>query len=638
MKLLSRGLLALVALLATHGALAAKPTVEDFFRNAQYAQVTVSPSGRYLATIAPAKNRRNIAIIDLKDRSQSKFITGLEDNDVAGYTWVSDDRIIFGVDSDGLESIRLYGVDREGGRIDTLIDPIGKDESSGIHLPSPTILDILEDDDKHVLISFDKRKVGSPDVYRMNVHNGGMKMVERNPGTVGGWMTDHDGKIRGAVAQDKLTTNILYRDSEKDEWQTIASYQWDDRNGFTPLGFDYDNKTWYVASTKDHDTAAIYKYDPVKREFGEMIFHHDDVDAGGLLWSDAKEKVVGVTYFSDKPGWVGLDEDYTVLRKSLDATFPERVASITSTDDDEKLMVIGTGSDVHPGEYFLYYVENRKLEPLVESRPWIDPEEMSPMRPISYQSRDGMTIHGYLTMPKGSDGKDLPLIVNPHGGPWARDFWGFNPEHQFFASRGYAVLQMNFRGSTGYGMSHLEAGYKQWGRAMQNDITDGVKWAIEQGIADEDRVCIYGGSYGGYATMAGMVFTPELYKCGVNYVGVTDIALLFETMPKRWDLGREQMKQQVGDPETEAEFLAEISPVNHVENIQAPVFIVHGRKDPRVNIDHANRLREEMEEHNKEYEWMVKNNEGHGFAKEENRIELYSAMEKFFAKHLGSGP
>lgn len=637
MRRLTIGLLGLCSLVLSGATLAAY-TVEDFFKNPQYTAVTVSPNGKYLAAIAPTpNNRRNIAIIDLQDRSRSKFITGLEDQDVAWYTWgENNDRLLFGVDADGAEGIAIFAVDRDGGRIKTLIDPLADFmDSATSSLPSPSILDVLEDDPKHILISYDQRRVGSPDVYRVNINNGGMKMVERNPGTVAGWITDHDGKIRGAFAQDKLYSEAWYRDREDDEWRTVARFHYDDPKGVNPLGFAYDNKHWYVHSHQEHNTAGIYKYDPTTGELGELIFRHAEVDAGGLIWSDKKEKILAATYFTDKPHWVGLDEEFAAMVAGLEKAFPDKVVNISNWDEDEDMVIVSTSSDTDPGSFYLLYREENKLEPLVDRMPWIDPAEMTEMRPIKYTARDGMTIHGYLTVPKDSDGKDLPLIVNPHGGPWARDFWRFNPEHQFFASRGYAVMQMNFRGSTGYGRELLTAGYKQWGRGMQNDISDGVKWAIEEGIADPERVCIYGGSYGGYATMAGLTFTPELYKCGVNYVGVTDVALLFKTMPDRWNLGAEQMKDRVGDPDTEEEFLAEISPVNHVDKIKAPVFIVHGRKDPRVSIKHADKLRGELEDQEKPYEWLVKNNEGHGFSKEENRIELYTAMAEFFDKHIG---
>lgn len=617
-------------------------TVEDFFRNARYSNMQLSPNGKYLAAIAPQTNRRNIAIIDLEDRSKSSFITNLNDQDVAGYSWITNDRIIFAVDADGQEALAMYAVDRTGGKIKTLIDPLGKDAGKGVGLPSPGVLDPLEDEPKYVLISYDARKVGSPDIFKMNIKTGSRKMVERNPGDVQGYMTDHDGKIRMALAQDKLFSEVRYRETEESEWRVLTRYRWDDPNGFAPMAFDYDNQTLFVSSGKDHDTSAIYRYSPSTGEFGEQIFHNPNVDAGGLMFSDKRKKLLGATYYTDKPQWEGMDEQFTRMLKSLEASFPNRTVNISSLTKEEDLAIVTVGSDVAPTEYYKFDVENKKMEFLAASMDWIDPTDMAERRPISYTSRDGLTIHGYLTIPNGSEGKNMPLIINPHGGPWARDTWGFNVEHQFFANRGYAVLQMNFRGSTGYGRKHLESAYKQWGKTMQDDISDAVQWAVDEGIANKERVCIYGGSYGGYATMAGMTSTPDLYKCGINYVGVTDIALLFETMPKRWNLGAEQMKQQVGDPKTESEMLAEASPLNHVENIKAPIFIVHGRKDPRVNIKHATLLRKQMDKHNKAYEWMVKNNEGHGFRKEENRIELYTAMGKFFDKYIGedgsSGP
>ena len=266
---------------------------------------------------------------------------------------------------------------------------------------------------------------------------------------------------------------------------------------------------------------------------------------------------------------------------------------------------------------------------------WINPEQMSQMQPIAFEARDGLTIPGYVTIPKDrKEGEAVPLIVNPHGGPFGvRDVWGFNPEHQFFASRGYAVVQVNYRGSGGYGRAFEQAGYGKWGREMQDDISDAVTYLVEEGIADPNRVCIYGGSYGGYATMAGLTFTPDLYQCGINYVGVTDVGLLFDSMPRHWEPLKELMKVQIGDPDDGA-FMDSISPVAHVENIDDPILIVHGRRDPRVVIEHAEKLRREMRKMEKPFEWLVKGNEGHGFSKEDNRIELYTKMDSFLAEHL----
>ena len=629
--------IALVLLAVGQFALA-KPSVEDFFRNPTFRQMSVSPNGQYLAALAPArgaKDRMNLAIIDLNDRaSGSRFITGLDRQDIVGYTWVSDDDLVFSVDSDGNESFGLYAVSREDAKLKTLVEP-----DSGIRagLPSANLLDVLEEDPKHVLITYDERRVGEPDVYKVNVERGGMAVHTRNPGKAIGYMTDHKGRVRVAMVQDKLTSKVLHRPDEEAEWQTIASFQYNDDNNVTPLAFDYDNKMLFVSTNRGHDTAAIYRFDPTTSEFGELLFHNGAVDPSGLMMSDKRKKVIGVTYFDNRPRYRFFSEVDKAMYDALQAQFPDKVVSVSSRSDDENVNLVTVSSDTFPGAFYLYNIEKGEMNFLAQRSEWLDPQEMSEMRAVSFKSRDGLTINGYLTVPKNSEGKNLPLIVNPHGGPFGvRDFWGFNPEHQFLASRGYAVLQVNFRGSGGYGKRFLEAGYKRWGREMQNDITDGVNWAIEQGIADEDRVCIYGASYGGYATMAGMTFTPDLYQCGVNYVGVTDVPLLFKSMPKRWNLVAETMKTTIGDPDSEREMLEAISPINHVEKIQAPIFIVHGRRDPRVVMEHANKLRKAMEKHDKSYEWLVKNNEGHGFRKQENRIELYTQLEKFLAEHLKS--
>jgi dipeptidyl aminopeptidase/acylaminoacyl peptidase len=307
---------------------------------------------------------------------------------------------------------------------------------------------------------------------------------------------------------------------------------------------------------------------------------------------------------------------------------------ITSTDDAEERGIVTSYSDVQPPIYYIFDFKERKMEFLAESRPWVKAAEMSELKPITFTSRDGMTLHGYLTVPKGSQGKKVPLVVNPHGGPWARDGWGYNNEHQFLADRGYAVIQVNFRGSTGFGMDHYLKSKKQWGQSMQNDVTDAVQWAVEQGIADAERVCIYGGSYGGYATMAGLTYTPDLYKCGINYVGVTDLPLLFETAPDSWASGMEEMYQMVGDYKEEKEFLEQWSPSQHADKIQAPVFMAYGKQDPRVSIEHAEVMEKALKANGKEYELMVKKDEGHGYRKQENVYDFYGRMETFLAENL----
>ena len=288
-----------------------------------------------------------------------------------------------------------------------------------------------------------------------------------------------------------------------------------------------------VTSDIGRETAAVYTYDPETDELGELLFGHDEVDVGGLIMSREQKKLLGVTYFDDYPRRHYFDEVEGQIIAKLEEAFPGKTVSIVSATKDETLNILLVHNDRDPGSYYLYDRKAGQVRFLVSRMDWIDPQRMLPMQPIEFDARDGLKIRGYVTVPKDrEDGEKLPLIVNPHGGPFGvRDYWGYNPEHQFFASRGYAVVQVNYRGSGGYGRDFEQAGYGEWGREMQHDLSDAVHYLVEEGIADPDRVCIYGGSYGGYATMAGMTFTPELYRCGINYVGVTDVPLLFDSMP-----------------------------------------------------------------------------------------------------------
>jgi dipeptidyl aminopeptidase/acylaminoacyl peptidase len=279
--------------------------------------------------------------------------------------------------------------------------------------------------------------------------------------------------------------------------------------------------------------------------------------------------------------------------------------------------------------------ETNELSKIADISPWLNEDDLAEMKPISYQSRDGLTIHGYLTLPKGYEAKNLPVVINPHGGPWHRDYWGFNPEVQLLANRGYAVLQMNFRGSTGYGKEFWLKSVKQWGRSMQDDITDGVNWLINKGIADPERIAIYGGSYGGYATLAGLTFTPDVYACGIDYVGVSNMFTFMNTIPPYWEPMRELFYELVGDPVEDSLLLAEVSPVFHADKIQVPLFIAQGANDPRVNKAESDQMVEALKQRGIEVEYMVKDNEGHGFRNEENRFDFYRAMDAFLAEHIG---
>lgn len=636
-----RHLLAVFACAAAVSPLASAETLplETFFKKPQFTNFQVSPNGKELAALAPVGGRMNVVVIDLATR-QPRAVTGMTSQDVSGFLWGNNERILFFMDKDGSESFGIFAVNTDGSLLRTLVEPVEAQIKGGKSVIKITqILDTLDDEPEWVLVSSNDRRPSNPDVFKMNIINGRMKLVQRNPGNVTGWLVDWDGKVVGAGFQDELQQGYLRLvDREKDVWETLVSSRFDEPS-FQPVGITANPDIGYVMSWLNpdgstRDKAALFHYDFAKHQFGELIYEHAVVDCCNPIQNEKKRDLIGVGYAVGKPEQVYLDEDWKAIMDSINAALPDTINTMTSLDDEETIGVVTSWNSRQPPRYYLYKFSDNTLEWLADSRPWVDAEKMAEIQPVSFEARDGMTMHGYLTLPPGSDGKNLPLVINPHGGPWARDSWFYNPEVQFLANRGYAVLQVNFRGSTGFGMNHLKSSWKQWGQAMQNDVTDGVKWAIAEGIADASRVCIYGGSYGGYATMAGLAFTPELYRCGVNYVGVTDIPLLFETAPDAWASSLKQMAIMVGDPETEEEFLEEWSPSNHAERIRAPVFMAYGLQDPRVNIRHARVMEEGLRKNNVPHELMIKKDEGHGFQKQENIYDFYGRLETFLADNL----
>ena len=404
--------------------------------------------------------------------------------------------------------------------------------------------------------------------------------------------------------------------------------------------FTFDNKNCYVSSNLNgRDKTASAEWDIAAKKEIKEVYANADYDDGGLDFSRKRKVLTTAGFEGEKSELVFLDDATKKMHERLQAQFPGMEVRVASESDDETKRTIWVGSDKVTGRFYYDTDGQEKATLLCDRTPWLKEEQMADMKPITYTSRDGLTIHGYLTLPKGREAKDLPVVINPHGGPWARDGWGFNNEAQFLANRGYAVLQMNFRGSTGYGRKFWETSFKQWGKTMQDDITDGVQWLVKQGTVDPKRVAIYGGSYGGYATLAGITFTPELYACGVDYVGVSNLFTFMNTIPPYWEPGRKMFYEMVGDPAADKDsvLMASASPVMHADKIVCPLFIAQGRNDPRVNVDESDQMVKALEARGVKVEYMVKDNEGHGFHNEENRFDFYGAMEKFLDQHIGSG-
>lgn len=623
--------LLLVPALCTAAAHAPAPLLpmKDFFRNFETTRFAISPDGTKLAFMKPWQQRMNIFVRDLSTGKETQ-VTHESVDSITGYLWKGSDTILFFKDSGGDENDHLWRVSvASGNALDLTPFPAVK----------AALTDDLKDDPDHILLELNKRDPRVFDVYRCNVKTGRLDLAAENPGDVVDWLSDHKGNIRVAVRSDGLTSELLYRQDESKPFEKLLSA--DFKNTLTPLMFSYDNKNIYMLTTlgtpdgKEHDTAALYVYDPEQRRFGAELFSHPDVDVSGLLASRKRKTITAAEYYTDKGHLHFFTAEDKQLYDRLKALLPDMEILVTGYDDAENNLILRTMNDRTPGAYYLYEKRTDHLQKLADVAPWIAPGRMAAMQPVTFTSRDNLTIHGYLTLPVGVPARNLPLIVLPHGGPQARDVWGFDREVQFLANRGAAVLQVNYRGSTGYGKRFTQAGFKQWGRKMQDDLTDGVRWLIAQGIADPKRVAIYGGSYGGYAALAGLAFTPDLYACGVSYVGPSNLFTLLETLPPYWEPERLREYEVIGDPEKDKDLLTAVSPIFHADNIKAPLFVAQGANDPRVNKAESEQIVAAVRRLGKDVVYMLKDNEGHGFQKEENRFDFYREMEAFFGKHLG---
>jgi dipeptidyl aminopeptidase/acylaminoacyl peptidase len=596
--------------------------LRDFFRNPQAAGFSISPDGRYLALLEPWNNRLNVWVEPVEG-GEAKRLTSITDRDITGVSWKGNDVVLFAKDNGGDENFHLYAVGRAG-QDERDLTPF-----AGVKVG---VVDDLEDSPTDVIIQTNQRDKQVFDAYRLNVMTGKITLAAQNPGNIQQWITDWNGEIRAATTTDGVNTSLLYRQTEQSQWKTVLTTNF--KQSFDPLFFSFDNQHLYGISNIGRDKSAAVEFDPETAKEVRVIYENPDVDVGRLSYSRKRKVLTLATYNTWKQQIVFFDRPTEDAYRYLEQQLPGFDVARVGSDKEENKFIVALTGDRTRGSYYLYDVKARNIRKLADLGPWLQADQLAEMKPIEYQSRDGLTIHGYLTLPKGRDPKDLPVVIHPHGGPWARDDWGFNPEVQFLANRGYAVLQMNFRGSTGYGRKFLEASFKQWGGTMQDDITDSVNWIIQQGIADPKRVAIYGGSYGGYAVLQALVKTPDVYAAGVDYVGVSNLFTFLNTIPPYWKPELEMFHEMVGDPQKDKDWFQEHSPALNADKIKTPLFVAQGEKDPRVNINESNQIVDALKKRGVPVEYMVKPNEGHGFHNEENRFDFYGAMEKFLNEHL----
>ena len=612
-----------------------KYKVADYFARPKASSFRLSPNGKYMSYLE--KDDKNKNHVYVKEIATGKVTRAIEEKDelIKGYGWISDEKLYYMMDKGGNENFHIYA---------TNIDGTNASDLTPFEGVRAGIISVLKDQKNVIIFQMNKNNKQIFEPYRLNAATGEITQLFENKdaaNSIQSYEFDKDGNLRAYTQlRNGVETVFYYKDPTTNEFKLMKKMNWDDSFGIISFNYKSANKDEaYVYSNLDSDKARIILYDFKAVKKISEVFSNPDYDATSMHLS--RKRNYEIDYFGydgEKSEIIPVSKTYKDLDSRVKKQFPGKEYGVTGYDDDEKTFLIVLQSDKLYGTYYEYNTTTGKFKLLYDLMPQLKEADMAVMKPITFKSRDGLTIHGYITLPKEAlAGKKVPMIVNPHGGPQGvRDSWGFNPEAQLFASRGYATLQVNFRISGGYGKEFLRAGFKQIGRKVMDDVEDGVKYAISQGWVNENKIGIYGGSHGGYATLMGLVKTPDLYACGVNYVGVSNIETLFASMPEYWKPQLKIMGEiwyDLDNPE-ELKIAREVSAVNNVDKIKKPLLVVQGANDPRVNINESDQIVTALRAKGFDVPYMVKYNEGHGFQREENRMDFYSAMLGFFAKHL----
>lgn len=623
--------------------------VTDFFKAPQFTEAALSPDGKHISMLTADQNDHLILSILDTETLKPRILARYADIDIGNVRWVNNRRVIYslydrkGAQGEVESGSGLFAADIDGNNQRQLIARnYAAERKAGIRTlsTSHSFFDTISGDTNDIYVieyvESGSRRRGSQNLVRLDTVTG-QKTVLPRPGEVDNWYLDEKDNLRIVTTWDKGHYTVLMKDETAAGWHKLYEFAKDDPAAVRPEFIGQDGH-FYVSAQQGKDTRSLYRYDTDKKSISpEPVISLDGYDYNGIaIVNSANKKILGFRYHTDAPGTLWFDERYQQIQKKIDTLLPGKINSLRiRRQSDSDIVLVRSFSDIDPGTYYLFNHKTSELTLLGQERPWINPKQMAYRDFVKYKARDGLTIPAYLTLPKEQK-KNLPLVVLVHGGPNIRgEYWNWDAGSQFLASRGYAVLQPEFRGSTGYGFKHEQLGWKQWGLTMQDDVTDGTKWAIEQGIADPKRICIAGASYGGYAALWGLVKEPALYQCGISWVGVTDIRLLYTLTQSdsNDDVEKYFLPKKAGDLKLDAAQLKATSVIENADKLKAPLILAYGGSDRRVPVEHGERLKRAMNGANPNLEWIVYPEEGHGWNKLKNNVDFWSRVEKFLDRH-----
>ncbi len=594
--------------------------------NPERANPHIAPDGKRLAWLAPDQHEILQVWVQTVGRHDARVVTADKSRGIQSYGWAFDSKtILYAQDAAGDENFHLFAVDLDSHNVRDLTPWDGV--RSEVVASSPKF-------PSRILVALNLRDRKLMDVYRIDLRTGAVELDTQNPGDVAGWLADDDLIVRAAtVTTPDGGTELRIRDRAADPWRTLMKAAMEDN--LTALDFSQDGQSIFLSSSIGTDTARLVRHE-IASGHETVIAHSDDADLSNAMIQPTRHVVQAAAFDPGRMHWTVVDPS---VQADFDAIAKISAGDFTVVDRDlaDQTWLVTFASDHVPARCYSWDRAARKATFLFSTQPKLDDAPLAAMKPIEFAARDGMKINGYLTLPLGAPPSNLPLVLVVHGGPWARDSWGFNPYIQLLANRGYAVLQINFRGSSGFGKKYLHAGDRQWGLEMQTDLSDGVKWAVDQGIADPKRVAIFGGSYGGYAALAGAAFTPDLYRCAVDECGPSNLFTLLESFPPYWEVARSIFFTRVGNPgdPKDKQLLTTASPLFSAGKIKIPMLIGQGANDPRVKQAEAEQIADAIAKHRGSAVYVLYTDEGHGFVRPENRLDFTARMEKFLADNLG---